>query len=293
IYDGTSAIMLSGETAAGSYPVEAVKTMATIAERVENDIDYRKRFRNREDEASPSITDAISHATCTTAHDLHAAAIIPVSKSGRTARMISKYRPAVPIIACTSNECTYRQLSLSWGVTPMMMDEVENTDDLLEQAIQAALENSHLLHDGDLVVLTAGIPVGMSGTTNLLKVQTVGCPLVSGTGLNTLSTVGNVCVAHNNEELFANFNFGDILVCNDTCDLWMKLVAHAAGVIVEQGANSHIATVADQLGIPVIFAAEGCCHVLQSGMTVVMDAKSGVVSPIAAEQTSVKFPERK
>ncbi|MEG2087509.1 MAG: pyruvate kinase [Angelakisella sp.] len=293
IYDGTSAIMLSGETAAGSYPVEAVKTMATIAERVENDIDYRKRFRNREDEASPSITDAISHATCTTAHDLHAAAIIPVSKSGRTARMISKYRPAVPIIACTSNECTYRQLSLSWGVTPIMMDEVDNTDDLLEQAIQAALENSHLLHDGDLVVLTAGIPVGMSGTTNLLKVQTVGCPLVSGTGLNTLSTVGNVCVAHNNEELFANFNFGDILVCNDTCDLWMKLVAHAAGVIVEQGANSHIATVADQLGIPVIFAAEGCCHVLQSGMTVVMDAKSGVVSPIAAEQTSVKFPERK
>ncbi|MEG1778080.1 MAG: pyruvate kinase, partial [Angelakisella sp.] len=252
IYDGTSAIMLSGETAAGKYPVQAVTTMATIAERVEADIDYRKRFRNREDESSPSITDAISHATCTTAHDLEAAAIIPVSKSGRTARMISKYRPAVPIIACTSNEYTYRQLALSWGVVPVMIPELDNTDVLLEGAIQGALEQSGLIKDGDLVVLTAGIPVGMSGTTNLLKVQTVGTSLVSGTGLNTLSTAGTVCIARSNEELFANFNFGDILVCNDTCDLWLKMLEHASGIIAEQGGNSHLSGIADQLGIPVM-----------------------------------------
>ncbi|MEG0943510.1 MAG: pyruvate kinase [Angelakisella sp.] len=282
IYDGTSAIMLSGETAAGKYPIEAVTTMATIAERVEADIDYRKRFRNREDETSPSITDAISHATCTTAHDLEAAAIIPVSKSGRTARMISKYRPAVPIIACTSNEFTYRQLSLSWGVVPVMIAEQDNTDTLLESAIQAALEQSGLIRDSDLVVLTAGIPVGTSGTTNLLKVQTVGTSLVSGTGLNTLTTAGTVCVAKSNEELFANFNFGDILVCNDTCDLWMKMVAHASGVIAEIGGNSHLSTIADQLGIPVICAAHDCCRILKTGMTVVMDAKRGVVSSVAS-----------
>lgn len=285
IYDGTSAIMLSGETAAGKYPVEAVRTMATIAERVENDIDYRKRFHNRGEESSPSITDAISHATCTTAHDLQAAAIIPVSKSGRTARMISKYRPGVPIIACTASEYTYRQLSLSWGVYPLMMPEVDSTDDLLEIAIKTALERSGLIRDGDLVVLTAGIPVGMSGTTNLLKVQTAGTSLVSGTGLNTLSTAGNVCVALTNEDLFANFNFGDILVCSDTCDLWMKMLAHASGVIAEKGANSHISGVAEQLGIPVICAAADCCRVLKDGMTVVMDAKRGVVSPLSAEKS--------
>lgn len=282
IYDGTSAIMLSGETAAGKYPIEAVKTMATIAVRVEADIDYRKRFRNREDETSPSITDAISHATCTTAHDLEAAAIIPVSKSGRTARMISKYRPAVPIIACTSNDYTYRQLALSWGVVPVMIAEQDNTDTLLESAIQGALEQSGLIENGDLIVLTAGIPVGMSGTTNLLKVQTVGTSLVSGTGMNTLSTAGTVCVAKTNEELFANFNFGDILVCNDTCDMWMKMVAHASGIIAQQGGNSHLSTIADQLGIPVICAAHDCCRILKSGMAVVMDAKRGVVSSIAS-----------
>ncbi|MEG1943640.1 MAG: pyruvate kinase alpha/beta domain-containing protein, partial [Angelakisella sp.] len=198
------------------------------------------------------------------------------------ARMISKYRPAVPIIACTSNEYTYRQLALSWGVVPVMIPELDNTDVLLEGAIQGALEQSGLIKDGDLVVLTAGIPVGMSGTTNLLKVQTVGTSLVSGTGLNTLSTAGTVCIARSNEELFANFNFGDILVCNDTCDLWLKMLEHASGIIAEQGGNSHLSGIADQLGIPVMCGAHDCCRILKSGMSVVMDAKRGVVSSIAS-----------
>ena len=279
IYDGTSAIMLSGETAAGKYPVEAVRTMASIAERTESDIDYRQQFRDRGDEVSASITDAISHATCTTAHDLGAAAIISVSKSGRTARMVSKYRPGIQIIACTSDETTYHQLSLSWGVIPVLVDEQKDTDSLFECAVNAALEGGYV-KDGDLVVITAGVPVGMSGTTNLLKVQTAGTSLISGTGLNALSAVGNICVARTNEELLATFKFGDILVCNDTCDAWMKMMRHAAGVITAAGANSHIASVTDQLSIPIICGAADCCAVLKNGMTVVIDARRGVVTPM-------------
>ena len=279
IYDGTSAIMLSGETAAGKYPVEAVRTMASIAERTESDIDYRQQFRDRGDEGSASITDAISHATCTTAHDLGASAIISVSKSGRTARMVSKYRPGIQIIACTSDVTTYHQLSLSWGVTPVLVGEQKDTDGLFECAVTAALEGGYV-KDGDLVVITAGVPVGMSGTTNLLKVQTAGTSLISGTGLNALSAVGNICVARSNEELLANFNFGDILVCNDTCDAWMKMMRHAAGVITAAGANSHIASVVDQLNIPIICGAADCCAVLKTGMTVVIDARRGVVTPM-------------
>ncbi len=279
IYDGTSAIMLSGETAAGKYPVEAVRTMASIAERTESDIDYRQQFRDRGDEGSASITDAISHATCTTAYDLGASAIISVSKSGRTARMVSKYRPGIQIIACTSDVTTYHQLSLSWGVTPVLVGEQKDTDGLFECAVTAALEGGYV-KDGDLVVITAGVPVGMSGTTNLLKVQTAGTSLISGTGLNALSAVGNICVARSNEELLANFNFGDILVCNDTCDAWMKMMRHAAGVITAAGANSHIASVVDQLNIPIICGAADCCAVLKTGMTVVIDARRGVVTPM-------------
>ena len=282
IYDGTSAIMLSGETAAGEWPVEAVQTMATIAQRIEQDIDYVKRFKTRQQEASLSITDAISHATVTTAHDLGAAAIIPVSKSGRSARMVSKYRPGIPIIACTTNEFTYRQLNLSWGVTPVIIDEQTTTDQLFDAAIQGAYSHpSGILRDGDLVVIAAGVPVGVSGTTNLIKVATVGNSLLTGLGVNTLSTAGTVCVARSNEELFANFHFGDIIVCQDTCDLWMKMMSHASGIIAEaSGMGSHIASVADQFNFPIITGATGCSHILKTGMNVVMDAKCGVVSPL-------------
>lgn len=178
IYDGTSAIMLSGETAAGAYPVEAVKTMSKIADRTERAIDYTKRFRNREVDIFPNVTNAISHATCTTAHDLGAAAIITVTKSGTTARMISKYRPAVPIISCTTEPKVQRQMNLSWGVTPFMIDEKGNTDELFAAALEIATQHG-LLKPGDLVVITAGVPVGTSGTTNMLRVYVVGDPVVN------------------------------------------------------------------------------------------------------------------
>lgn len=170
IYDGTSATMLSGETASGKYPVEAVKTMARIAERAENDIDYRNRFLERSmAESSETITDAISHATCLIALNMHAAAIVTVTKSGTTAKMISRFRPNMPIIACTPDASTYRQLSLSWGVTPVLIGEERITDVLFEHAVDASVDTG-IISKGDLVVLTAGVPLSISGTTNLIKV---------------------------------------------------------------------------------------------------------------------------
>jgi pyruvate kinase len=172
IYDGTSAIMLSGETAAGKYPVEALKTMSRIAKRTERDIDYKTRFKNRNIVENNDVTSAISHATCTTAHDLGAVAIITVSKSGRTAKMVSKYRPNCPIIGGTIDEKVLRQMNLSWGVIPIIVEEKDNTDDLFEHVIKVACERGFVSR-GDLVVITAGVPLGISGTTNLLKVHSV------------------------------------------------------------------------------------------------------------------------
>jgi len=173
IYDGTSAIMLSGETAAGDYPVEALKTMVRIACRAEEDIDYKKRFRMLDELKSPDITDAISRATVTTAHDLNAKMIITVTTSGRTARMVSRYRPACHIMGCTTDPTVYRQLSLAWGVTPLLIAVEHDTFERFDHAIQA-VEKAGYLKDGELAVLTAGVPLGISGTTNIMKVQIAG-----------------------------------------------------------------------------------------------------------------------
>lgn len=173
IYDGTSAIMLSGETAAGAYPVEAVKTMALIAENTENNIDYKGRFAVRRSNPEGSIAEAIAHATVTTAHDLDASVIITVSLGGQTARLISKYRPCCPIVSCTMSEVVCRQMNMSWGVVPFIIDEKKSTDELFAAAVEAA-EEHRLVEDGDLVAITAGVPLGISGTTNLMKVERIG-----------------------------------------------------------------------------------------------------------------------
>ena len=172
IYDGTSAIMLSGETAAGLYPVQALQMMVRIDNRTESDIDYRKRFFQRSRKADPDVTDAICHATCTTAHDINAKAIITVTKSGRSARMISKYRPACDIIGCAITDKVYRQLNLSWGVTPVLLQEKKDVFELFEHGTCVS-RRMGLVDSGDTVVCTSGVPVGISGTTNMIKVQTV------------------------------------------------------------------------------------------------------------------------
>ncbi len=172
IYDGTSAIMLSGETAAGKYPIETLEMMIRIANRTEKDINYRRRFFQRERPADPDVTDAICHATCTTAHDLNARAIITVSKSGRSARMISKYRPDCDIIGCAVTDKVYRQLNLSWGVIPILLQEKKDVFELFEHGICVS-QRMQLIDAGDTVVFTSGVPIGQSGTTNMIKVQTV------------------------------------------------------------------------------------------------------------------------
>ena len=277
IYDGTSAIMLSVETAAGSYPVAALKTMANIAERTEEDIDYKGRFSRRSLQEKPNVTSAISHATCTTAHDLGASAIMTVTKSGKTARMISKYRPLCPIISGTTEEKVRRQMNLSWGVVPIMVDEKKNTDELFDHVVDVAKKKG-LVHDGELCVITAGVPLGVSGTTNLLKVQLVGDILVSGQGIGKGSACGNLCVCKTEEEAIYDCKPGDILVIPQTSNRILSQIKNCIGIITEtDGENSHAAIAGLALEKPVIVGAESATNILKNGTTVTMDASRGVV----------------
>lgn len=278
IYDGTSAIMLSGETAAGLYPVEALKTMVRIAERTEADIDLVKRFNSRENLVNPDITNAIAHATCTTAMDLNAAAIVTVTKSGKTARMISKYRPSCPIIGCTPYENVWRQLNLSWGVRPLMVEEKDNTDELFEHAIELA-EKEGYVKQGEITVITAGVPLGVSGTTNLIKVHVVGHILVKGRGVNNRKVTASLCVGKDEMDIVDNFKEGDIIVLPETSNDIMDELRQASGIIVEkEGHNSHAGIVGLSLDIPVILGAENATDILKSGAVVAMDAEKGIVS---------------
>jgi pyruvate kinase len=278
IYDGTSATMLSGETAAGQYPVEALRTMARIAFRAEADINYVKRFKERENEHTPDVTNAISHATVTSAHDLGAAAIITVTKSGRTARMISKYRPDCPIICCTMEDSVCRRLNLSWGVIPLKIEEIHNTDDLFERAVRAG-EEAGLLHNGELVVMTAGVPLSISGTTNLMKVHVVGHILVTGHGVSHRKVRASLCVCESEADAEKNFNDGDILVIHQTTNRLLPQVRKAAGLVLEDGdPNGHGSIAGMSLDIPVIIGAENATRILKTGAVVMLDAERGVVT---------------
>lgn len=172
IYDGTTAIMLSGESAAGLYPVEAVKTMARIAESAEKDIDYNTRLLHTSADELADITKAIAHATCTTAMDLKAAAIITVTLSGYTAEAIARYKPGCPIIGCAMESRVARKLNLIWGVTPIYLPEAGTADELFENAVKQAVEEGYL-HKGDIAVITAGVPLAISGKTNMIRVVEV------------------------------------------------------------------------------------------------------------------------
>lgn len=277
IYDGTSAIMLSGETAAGLYPIEAVKTMAKIAERIENEIDYKKRFALISNIPYTNVTNAISHATCTTAHDLKATAIITVTKSGQTARLISRYRPETPIIGCSPEIKSCRHMNMSWGVTPVLIEYKSNTDDLLEHTVKKVYEEN-LINYGDLIVITAGIPLGISGTTNMLKVQLVGDILTTGTAIGDNSVCGNLCVCANESEALANCREGDILVIPNASNKIIDVLRKCSGIICERdGMDSYAAMVGQILKIPVIIGAIDATKILKSGTIVTIDVTRGAV----------------
>lgn len=286
IYDGTSAIMLSGESAAGAYPVEAVKTMASIAVRIEKDIDYKGRFAKNKNYVEADVTNAISRSTCSTAHSLDAAAIITVTKSGHTARMCSRFRPETPIIACTPDLNIYQQLSMSWGVHPLLMENALNTDDLFTNAEEAGKKAGYI-KDGDIAVITAGVPVGVPGTTNILKVHVVGDVLVRGKGLNNFSTVGNLCVVKDANEALIKLKQNDILVIPEIDESITSLLENCIGIITSAQTVPALAeTIASKHNIPLIVNAENCTNVLKSGTAVVADAKNGQVSNAAAYKKS-------
>lgn len=277
IYDGTSAIMLSGETAIGKYPVETVKTMALIAERTEQDIDYVKRLTNNTDfnTKNMDVTNALSHATCTTAHDLNASAIIALTFGGGTAHVISKFRPACPIIAPTTKEKTRRQMNLSWGIVPIISELRDNTDELFDHAVDCAMK-TNLLKIGDLVVITGGAPLGMSGTTNIMKVHLVGHVLVSGEGSGKNEVTAEVCVVHSLDDLKDLFKPGNIVVTEATTKEMVPYLKKASGIICEEhGDNASIIGMA--LDIPVIVGASGATKILKSGTVVTMDGSHGHV----------------
>lgn len=277
IYDGTSAIMLSGESAVGAYPVEAVETMVRIALRAEADMDYIRRF-SRDTSASTDVTNAISHATVTSAHDLNASAIITVTKSGSTARILSRYRPACVIVGCTTEEHVWRQLALSWGTVPLMIAEESNTDDLFEHAVDAAVRNG-LVHDGELVVLTAGVPLGISGTTNLMKVQVVGHLLSRGLGLHGGKVTAPLCVIRDLEKDAKDFNTGDVIVCHQTTREMFSMLRKSSAIVLEDdNPEGHGAIAGMSLDIPVIIGAKNATSILKSGAVVTIDGEKGTVS---------------
>ena len=277
IYDGTSAIMLSGESAVGAYPVEAVETMVRIALRAEADMDYNPRLPP-DPSASTDVTNAISHATVTSAHDLNASAIITVTKSGSTARILSRYRPACVIVGCTTEKHVWRQLALSWGTVPLMIAEESNTDDLFEHAVDAAVQNG-LVHDGELVVLTAGVPLGISGTTNLMKVHVVGHLLSRGQGLHGGKVVAPLCVIRNLEKDAKNFNTGDVIVCHQTTREMFSMLRKSSAIVLEDdNPEGHGAIAGMSLDIPVIIGAKNATNILKSGAVVTVDGEKGTVS---------------
>ena len=285
IYDGTSAIMLSGETAAGAYPVEALKTMSAIAERTEQEGFH---LRGRTMDSNPgkiSVSDATAHAACLTARDVNAAAIVTVSESGTTARLLSKYRPQQPIIACVMREQVQRQLSLSWGITPLMMSLAHSTDELIEMSTALAKENGYL-HNGELAVVTAGVPVGVSGTTNMIKIHMVGNCLATGVGVgpeNNDVASGKACVCRTMDEVRAKFKPGMVLVVPSTSNEMLSFVRDAAALVVEEpGLNSHAAIAGKALLKPTVVGAAGATSHIRDGLMVAVDCAHGSVQRLQA-----------
>lgn len=275
IFDGTDAIMLSGETAAGDYPVESVQTMSNIALKTETGLDHQMILRNRSKSVDMTMTDAISQSVSHTAMNLSVSAIITPTESGHTARMISKYRPKAPIVAITFSDIVNRQLSLVWGIHAILGGQVHSTDDMLDTAIDRGL-STKLFERGNKVIITAGVPVGESGTTNLMKVHVIGDVIANGQGIGRRSAYGKAVVAKDAKEAVAKVKDGDILVTYGTDRDMMPAIEKAGGIITEEGGlTSHAAVVGLSLGIPVIVGIENLFERIQDGADITIDGAKG------------------
>ena len=279
ILDGSSAIMLSGETAQGKYPVESVKMMARIAHKTESSLDYHKELLSSYKNFRSNITNSISFATCTIAKDLKVACIATVTNSGFTARMLSKFRPVCPILAIEPNEHVWRQLSLTWGCLPILSDKININDGTFSIAVEKSMETG-LAKSGDAIVIAAGIPVGVSGATNTLKVQIVGDVLAKGQGIGNKVVSGRACVIKVFEQARNCFKDGDIIVTPEINDELLPFIRKSSGVVVgnwENDDNKQAKVIADLLDIPVIVCDENVVEIIPDWISITLDSIKGIV----------------
>lgn len=280
IIDGTDAIMLSGETAAGKYPVEAVNTMVRIASYIETHQHHNNSYKLQQEtlrnDSVHTVANAVSYSCCQMASDLNAAAIITPSNSGTTARMVARFRPGCPVIAPTPNEQAYHQLGLSYGVIPAHMEMSGDTDSLINAAVAAA-EASGYVHPGDIAIISAGVPTGVSGTTNLIKAHIVGDVLLRGIGIGEGKASGTACIVNTLSDLESDFRPGNVVVTKMTTGEMLPYLRQASAVIVEStDRECHAAITCLALGIPLFMdRTEQAVHMIKPGMSVTVDADKG------------------
>lgn len=277
IFDGTDAIMLSGETAAGRYPLESVQTMAQIAMRAEKAISTNEVNNRRATHAERTVTDAIGHAVQTMTAELGVSAVVVATTSGYSARMMAKHRPHSLVVAATPRPQVARQLTVSYGVYPVVVSDAKSTDEVLETAVEGAL-NTGLVQHGDLVIIVAGVPVGQRGTTNLLKVHTIGDVIAQGTGIGQAAVSGRAVVSNHDEDTLARLQAGDILVTTSTERAVVPAMEKAAAIITEEGGlTSHAAVVGLNLGKPVIVGVQGATEIIEDGAWITVDSARGLI----------------
>ncbi len=279
IFDGSDAIMLSGETAMGQYPCEAVSTMARIAEKTESSINYGKNLKNNVEMEQTNITNAISFAACTTAAELKTTCVATITKSGFTARMISKHRPVCPIVAGTMDEQVWRQLNLVWGCCPVLHKGTLPKGQVFDTAMKIA-QRSGLVKNGDTIVMALGMPVGISGSTNTLRVDIVGDVLVKGIGIGDKKVSGTARVIKICDEMERNFKKGDILVATSTDNDFMPYLQKASAIIVgpmDHTENCHAEIVGRALDIPVIICNAKVIDFIPNDALITVDAAKGFV----------------
>lgn len=276
IYDGTDAVMLSGETAAGDYPLEAVQTMARIAVRTEETLVNQDSFALKL-YSKTDMTEAIGQSVGHTARNLGIQTIVAATESGHTARMISKYRPKAHIVAITFSEQKARSLSLSWGVYATVADKPSSTDEMFNLASKVSQEEGYA-SEGDLIIITAGVPVGEKGTTNLMKIQMIGSKLVQGQGVGEEAIIAKAVVAGTAEEAVAKVTEGAILVTKTTDKEYMPAIEKASALVVEEGGlTSHVAVVAIAQNIPVIVGAADATSLINNDEVITVDPRRGIV----------------
>jgi len=277
IFEGSDAIMLSGETAAGKYPVEAVETMANIACKIEDSLDYEEIFKTKSDISDNTITNAISVATCRTTLSLDASAVITATSSGYTAREVAKFRPKVPIIAATHSNKVMRKMSLVWGAYPIKIKKVDATDELIDLSVSEALEKGYI-SNGDLVVVTAGVPVGIAGSTNLIKVHVVSELLFKGVGVGKKTIYGKAVLGKTAEEIESKFNEGDIIVTTMTEKDMVPFMEKASAVVTSEGGlTSHAFIAGMNLGLEVVVGFEDVFTEIEDGEFLTVNGRRGVI----------------